>query len=180
MKAFLFTAAVVGFCGLLLWSITGAEKAEKTKKPADGTFDERQRLARAQSGHRAFEVLALYLVADFLLADSGRVWAQPGADAVVGACLAATVFGIEAVRRDAYFSIGESVKKRMIWLVLYGALFTANTVLCVRRGQLIENGLLTRRAIYPAVSIWYLAILAAVVVKLLRAKREDAEEGDGA
>lgn len=172
----ILTASIIGVSALLLWGVTRSEKAEREKKPTDGKFDERQALARGRAGHTAFVVLIFYLLADYLLAVGGHVWAKPGTDAIVGIFLASTVFTVEAVRRDAYFSMGENVKKSMIWFVLYGLLFSANAVLCVRRGQLIEDGLLTGKVIYIGMSVESIVTLAALVVKALRAKREDAED----
>lgn len=176
MKPLIFTAIIVGVCALLLWGITRSEKAEREKKPNDGTFDERQLLARARAAESALSVLVVYLFADFLAAETGHVWAEPGADAMLGLCLALTVFSVEAVHRDAYFAIGENLKNTSIWFSLYGLLFTANAVLYLARGQLIENGLLTRKVMYAGLSVQYIATLAAVAARLLRAKREDAEE----
>ncbi len=105
MKPLIFTAILVVVCGGLLWAVRRAEKAERNKKPNDGTFDERQALARGRAA--------------------------------------------------------------------------ANAVLYLCRGQLIENGLLTRKVIYVGLSAQYIATLIAVALRSLRAKREDAEDGEG-
>ena len=180
MKAILFATAMIGVCALLLWAMTHSEKAAEKKREHDGEFDERQLFARARAAENALSVLTVYLGAVFIAAEFGHVWAEPGADAMLGICLAVTVFSVEAVLRDAYFAIGENLKNKPLWFSVYGLLFTANAVLCLCRGELIENGLLTRKVMYVGLSVQYIATLIAVALRWLRAKREDAEDGDGA
>lgn len=185
MKVLLFAVIIIAVCALLLWDIAGAEKAVRERKPNEGTYDERQMLARGRAESHALTALLLYLFADYLVSDQlGRSWAAPGIDAIIGAYFGLTVFTVESIFRGAYFRLGMNIKKHFGWMLVSGAASLGTLVWLLYKGSLIENGVVTQEAFYVSVFLCYVVIAAAAAIWMYREKRaaveDDEDDGGGA
>ena len=145
-------------------------------KNCDRKYDERQLLARGRAYKHGFIVLLLYCVAAGI-ADMYLEYAYISTVALIGVFLSVTVFVIECVFTDAYFAVGQKPRS---WLVLSGFVAAMNLWIFaynIAEGQpLIENGVLTYYVINLVCGVMFLAIFAAIVVKLLRDRAGERSE----
>lgn len=157
------------------------------KEPIDKKFDERQLAARGKASSHALTALVIYLAADYLLCNHmGRSWAAPGVDAFLGLYFGAVVFSVECICRDAYFKVGENIRKHLWWMWLSAAVFVILIVLTLAlppRKIFFSDGLVTSDAIFPAMMVYYIVMTITItwrVFAVRREEREDAADGDGA
>lgn len=146
------------------------------RKILDMQFDERQERARGKAFQYGFFTLLIsayvYGISDLLL---GK-WC----DVLTGVtlCVAAGlgVFAVTCILRDAYLSLREKPRTIMIMFALlsivnlgFGAMYHVSP-------GLVENGVLTFRAVNPIVGAMTLVILIVYIVNyLLQNRGEEAE-----
>lgn len=142
------------------------------KKVLDCTFDERQERARGQAFKYGFftligAMLAYSAVEQFL----GR-WCEPLAGAMLCMCAGMGVFAVVCILKDAYLSLKE--KPRTV-MTLFAVISAANLVLggvYLVDGTLVEDGVLTFRAVNLMAGITMLLILAVYLVNHILRERE--------
>ena len=146
------------------------------KKVLDMHFDERQELARGKAFQYGFFTLLgasyVYGVSDMLL---GR-WCDVPAGVTLCAALALCVFAITCILKDAYLSLREKPRTIMTMFALISAVNLGLGGMYACSGDLMENGVLTFRAVNPILGFAILVILIVYIVNhLLRSREEEAE-----
>lgn len=168
MRSFSIIIAVsLGVVALLAWR--GTEKAN------EGKYDERQLIARGKAGLHAYLALSAYLLASYVAGADGA-WAEPSAEAAIGLYVGLGVFIVECIRCDAYFTVDQNAKSYAIVCAVCALAFGLLAIRRLRAGEMLADGLVTIKALTLVVAVWGLAISAAIVLRLWRAKREDEED----
>ena len=145
------------------------------KKVLDCTFDERQERARGV----AFRYGFFTLMGSVFLYGASELALGRWCDAMAGGCLciavSITVFAVICILKDAYLSLRERPWK-IIVLFLALSLFNLGlgTVQLLRRG-LLEDGVLSFRAVNLICGVMTLVILAVYLVNFSLERREEAE-----
>ena len=143
------------------------------KRRQDQNYDERQMAARGVAYRLSYTTLVGALMADVLVQSLYGPWTERGVDLFLGIFLSVLVFILACVRHDAYFSLRQ---KPGTYLVLFAAVILAqipNTVLHLRDGTMIVDGLLTWEALSPACIVLFLAAEVAVWRQSRHAPEED-------
>ena len=146
------------------------------KKVLDCHFDERQERARGKAFQYGFFTLLIaayaYGVSDVLL---GR-WCDVLTGVTLCIALALCVFAVTCILKDAYLSLREKPRTVMTMFVLISAVNLGFGVLYALSGDLVEDGVLTFRAVNPIIGAAVLVILIVYIVNyLLRPRDEEAE-----
>lgn len=146
------------------------------KKVLDMHFDERQELARGKAFQYGFFTLMIsayvYGVSDMVL---GR-WCDVVAGITLCVALALCVFAITCILKDAYLSLREKPRVVMTMFALLTVVNLGFGVMYAYSGDLIEDGVLTFRAVNPIIGFATLVILIVYIVNhLLRSREEEAE-----
>ena len=145
------------------------------KKVLDMHFDERQERARGKAFQYGFFSLLValftYGLSDILLGH----WCDALAGVSFCAALVLCVFAITCILKDAYLSLREKPRQIMTMFLLLAAvnLGIGGVYLC--SGELVENGVLTFRAVNPIMGAAILVILLVYIVNYLLRDREEAE-----
>ncbi len=145
------------------------------KKVLDMHFDERQERARGKAYQYGFFTLLVclfaYGVSDLAL---GR-WC----DALVGVTICAAaglgVFAVTCILKDAYLSLREKPRQVMAMFALIAAVNLGLGVIYYISGSLVENGVLTFRAVNPILGAEVLIILIVYIADRLLRDRGEAE-----
>ena len=146
------------------------------KKILDMHFDERQERARGKAFQYGFFTLLAstyaYGISDVLF---GR-WC----DVLTGVtlCVAAglCVFAVTCILKDAYLSLREKPRTVMTMFALLSAVNLGFGGMYAVSGGLVENGVLTFRAVNPIIGFTTLVILIVYIVNYLLDSREEEAE----
>ena len=146
------------------------------KKVLDMHFDERQERARGKAFQYGFFTLLAstyaYGISDVLF---GR-WC----DVLTGVtlCVAAglCVFAVTCILKDAYLSLREKPRTVMTMFALLSAVNLGFGGMYAVSGGLVENGVLTFRAVNPIIGFTTLVILIVYIVNYLLDSREEETE----
>jgi len=146
------------------------------KKVLDCHFDERQERARGKAFQYGFFTLLIaayaYGISDVLL---GR-WCDVLTGVTLCIALALCVFAVTCILKDAYLSLRERPRQVMTMFALLSALNLGVGVMQGLHGDLMEDGVLTIRAVNPIIGFATLVILIVYIVKyFLRNREEEAE-----
>ena len=146
------------------------------KKVLDMHFDERQERARGKAFQYGFFTLLIaayaYGVSDVLL---GR-WCDVLTGVTLCIALALCVFAVTCILKDAYLSLREKPRTVMTMFALISAMNLGFGVMYALSGGLVEDGVLTFRAVNPVIGFVTLVILIVYIVNhLLRSREEEAE-----
>lgn len=145
------------------------------KKVLDMTFDERQERARGKAFQYAFFTLAGCIVVYGLLDSVGFRWCDTLTGCIICLCMGLTVFAITCILNDAYLSLKEQPGKVMTTLVVIGFANLVIGATYLMHGKLVEDGILTIRAVNLICGIMVLVVLVVYAVNCLLAQREEAE-----
>lgn len=164
-------------CGALAGVLVGLlfVALMKHKRVIDCHYDERQELARGQAFKYAFFTLAaLSAVYGFL--DTVLVLPM---DTLAGVflcfCLAMVVFAVVCIRKEAYLSLYEKPGKVMVLFSGLAAFNIGVGAMYLLEGSMVEDGVLTFRAVSPMLGVMLLVIMVIYAVHLAGRKEEDAE-----
>lgn len=146
------------------------------KKVLDMHFDERQERARGKAFQYGFFTLLLsayvYGISDVMF---GR-WC----DVLTGVtlCVAAGmgVFAVTCILKDAYLSLREKPRTVMTMFALLSILNLGFGAMYHVSPGLVENGVLTFRAVNPILGLTTLVILIVYIVNYLLRNREEGAE----
>ena len=146
------------------------------KKILDMHFDERQERARGKAFQYGFFTLMIsvyvYGVSDLIFGP----WCEVLAGATLCVAAGLCVFAITCILKDAYLSLREKPRTIMTMFALLSLINLGFGVMYGVSGGLVENGLLTFRAVNPIVGTATLVILIVYIVNyLLRSREEEAE-----
>ena len=144
------------------------------KKVLDMHFDERQELARGKAFQYAFMTLIacayLYGVSDVCI---GR-WCDVLTGVTICIALSIGVFAITCILKDAYLSLREKPGTIMTIFFLLAVMNLGLGGLYHHTGAIIENGVLTFRAVNPILGGTLLVILIVYIINfLLRDRKEE-------
>lgn len=159
---------IAGLAAVVLVCLLAGRKCRQ-----DQNYDERQMAARGVAYRLAYMTLVGALMADVLVQSLYGPWTERGVDLFLGIFLSVLVFILACVRHDAYFSLRQ---KPGTYLALFAAVILAqipNTVLHLRDGTMIVDGLLTWEALSPACIVLFLAAEVAVWRQSRHAPEED-------
>ena len=146
------------------------------KKVLDMHFDERQERARGKAFQYGFFTLLIaayaYGVSDVLL---GR-WCDVLTGVTLCIALALCVFAVTCILKDAYLSLREKPRTVMTMFALLSTINLGFGGMYALSGDLVEDGVLTFRAVNPIIGAAVLVILIVYIVNyLLRPRDEEAE-----
>ena len=146
------------------------------KKVLDMHFDERQERARGKAFQYGFFTL---MIAVYAYGTSevifGR-WCDVLTGVTICVALALCVFAITCILKDAYLSLREKPRVVMTMFALLTLVNLGFGVMYAYSGDLIEDGVLTFRAVNPIIGFATLVILIVYIVNhLLRSREEEAE-----
>ena len=146
------------------------------KKVLDMHFDERQELARGKAFQYGFFSLLItsyvYAISDMIL---GR-WCDVPAGITLCLAVSLCVFAITCILKDAYLSLREKPRTVMTMFALMSLINLGFGVMQGVSGDLVEDGVLTFRAMNPIIGTATLVILVVYIVNhLLRSREEEAE-----
>ena len=146
------------------------------KKVLDMHFDERQERARGKAFQYGFFTLLIaayaYGISDVLL---GR-WCDVLTGVTLCIALALCVFAVTCILKDAYLSLREKPRTVMTMFALLAAINLGFGAMYAVSGDLVEDGVLTFRAVNPIIGAAVLVILIVYIVNyLLRPRDEEAE-----
>lgn len=146
------------------------------KKVLDMHFDERQELARGKAFQYGFFTL---MIAAYVYGTSDVIFGR-WCDVLTGVtiCIAAgiCVFAVTCILKDAYLSLREKPRTVMTMFALLTAVNLGFGAMYAYSGDLVEDGVLTFRAVNPIIGFATLVILVVYIVNhLLRCREEEAE-----
>ena len=146
------------------------------KKVLDMHFDERQERARGKAFQYGFFTLLIaayaYGISDVLL---GR-WCDVLTGETLCIALALCVFAVTCILKDAYLSLREKPRTVMTMFALLSTINLGFGGMYALSGDLVEDGVLTFRAVNPIIGAAVLVILIVYIVNyLLRPRDEEAE-----
>lgn len=146
------------------------------KKVLDMHFDERQERARGKAFQYGFFTLIIAIYA-YGLSDVmfGR-WCDVLTGVTICLAVGLCVFAITCILKDAYLSLREKPRTVMTMFALISAVNLGFGGMYAFSGDLLENGVLTFRAVNPILGLATLVILVVYIVNyLLRDQGEEAE-----
>lgn len=145
------------------------------KKVLDMHFDERQELARGKAFQYSFLTLAVCLYAYGVTELAVGHWCDVLAGVTL--CLACSmgVFAVTCICQDAYLSLREKPMQIISMLALLSAVNLGIGAMYLLNGALVEDGVLTYRAVNPIVGALTLFIL---IVYLVRTRLRRNGEGE--
>lgn len=145
------------------------------KKVLDMHFDERQELARGKAFQYGFFTLLAaayaYGVSDVVL---GR-WCDVLTGVSICIALSVCVFAVACILKDAYLSLQERPRAVMTLFALLSAVNLGLGGMYAASGDLMQDGVLTFRAVNPIFGAATLVILVVYIVNHLLRDREEAE-----
>lgn len=146
------------------------------KKVLDMHFDERQERARGKAFQYGFFTLIItiyaYGVSDVMF---GR-WCDVLTGGAICLAISLCVFAVTCILKDAYLSLREKPRTVMTMFALISAVNLGLGGMYAFSGDLLENGVLTFRAVNPILGLATLVILVVYIVNyLLRSREEEAE-----
>ena len=145
------------------------------KKVLDMHFDERQELARGKAFQYGFFTLLAaayaYGISDVVL---GR-WCDVLTGVSICIALSVCVFAVACILKDAYLRLQERPRAVMTLFALLSAVNLGLGGLYAASGDLMQDGVLTFRAVNPIFGAATLVILVVYIVNYLLRDREEAE-----
>lgn len=146
------------------------------KKVLDMHFDERQERARGKAFQYGFFTLLVttyaYGLSDMVL---GR-WCDVLAGVTICLAVSLCVFAVTCILKDAYLSLREKPRTVMTMFALLSTINLGFGGMYALSGDLVEDGVLTFRAVNPIIGAAILVILIVYIVNyLLRPRDEEAE-----
>ncbi len=165
-----FVGCIVG-----LLASAGVIAYQFRKKVLGMQFDERQERARGKAYQYGFFTLLvclfIYAVSDMALVR----WCDTMAGVTVCAAAGMGVFAVTCILKDAYLSLRERPRQVMAAFALLAAADLSLGAAYYVSGELVEDGVLTFRAMYPILGFEALVILVVYIVHHLLRDREEAE-----
>lgn len=145
------------------------------KKVLSMEFDERQELARGKAATYGFFTLMIslyvYAVSEMVF---GR-WCDAMAGVTLCIAVAISVFAIACILKDAYLSLKEKPRQIMTMFTIIAVLNLGLGGAYLFSGDLVEDRILTFRAVNPVVGLMTLVVLIVYIVNFLLRGREEAE-----
>ncbi|MBE6996205.1 MAG: hypothetical protein E7429_05725 [Ruminococcaceae bacterium] len=145
------------------------------KKVIDMTFDERQELARGKAYQYGFFTLMgclfFYGLTDTFLG----TWCDTLTGCTLCICVALTVFAVTCIRKDAYLSLKEKPAAVMTLFAIIAVVNLALGGVYIASGDLVQNGILTFRAVNPIIGSMAFLILLVYLVNYVLERGEGAE-----
>ena len=149
---------------------------QKRRGVTPGDYDERQQLPRGAAAQRAYLTLLLLLCVNGIVSGVLSVhWAKPGVDCFLCMFASVTVFVVECIRRDAYFTVSQTPRSGIRIFAIVTLCQVPATIMHALDGAFIEGGQLTISAIYPACMVVFATVLIAILLKRRSDKEEDEE-----
>jgi len=145
------------------------------KRVLDCTFDERQERARGQAFKYGFFTLAVAVVVYGAAEQFIGRWCEPLAGAMLCVCAGVGVFAAICILKDAYISLKEKPRKVMTLFAVLSVVNLGFGGVVWADGSLVENGVLTFRAVNPIVGLLTLVILVVYLVNYVLRNRGEAE-----
>ncbi len=165
------TLTLFAVLALLLKKRGVTEAAEK--------YDERQRLARGTAFGAAFWVLVAYDLLSMVLTGCFEIrWGDEVGQPFVGVLIAATVFAMVCIAKDAYVSLRKSPREVIVMTSVIGGVNLLLGVMRIVEGEFLKDGLLGVYSINLCCAVALFAILAFYVANYFREKRAAGETGE--
>ena len=144
-------------------------------KKQNGTraeFDERQRQIRGEIFQHAFiAVIAWNLLYWAITLVVDHPFMVDGLSGLVGVFVGVVVLGVESVLRDAFFSASSRPKS---YVFLYIAVLLCQVPSAIINWpEMVQNGVLTYKAMPMVCAVTFLLVLLALVVKLTRREPDE-------
>lgn len=148
------------------------------KKKGPCKYDERQLLARGKAYRAAFWTLVAYsLLNGLLFVGTGIRWADEMTVPFIGVCLAATVYAVICILKDAYFSI---MDRPGFYYGLFGLIMAGNlatfTLAAAKKTSYSTDGMLNFRCMNLVVVAVFAVIMITMAAKQLHDKKNAESE----
>lgn len=163
-------AFILGLAVSLL--VIGGLNAYLRRRGQEKEFDERQMLIRGRAFQYGFFAMLLFnTVYTLLVLD--RPLMVDGLSGLLSMFFGLMVFAVACIRRDAMFAVGKKPRTYvLIWVVTVLAQIPVSAK-NLAEGRVMENGLLTFHALPLASAACFMVILAATLLKLLSAEKDE-------
>ena len=167
-------AVIIGMVFLAVFAVLVILK----NRYSESRYDERQLSARNNAYKYSFFVLLFYIILCAVLDVCEIKWAQTSIQMLIGLLLSVVVLTVICIIKDAYF--GVSGKLNVVYVLILLAVAVLNGCEFISGIQndeiLIDNGELSM-GIFPALlSIVFLAISVAIMVKYTVNKKHTEDE----
>ena len=147
--------------------------SHKYRRSSD--YDERQQLVRGNGYRCAFSAMILFeAFYAILLLFLDRPLMADGVSALCAVFIGITVFAVYCIRRDAFKTARNPARTRY-YVILFTAVVVINginSVLSLRDGDLVRDGLLQM----PVTALFCTATFLSVLIALIQKARLDATE----
>ena len=167
-----FLIAVLVF--LILIPVILYRRDQRLKGNCD--FDERQELLRGKAYQHAFLTVGGYTALySMLVLFSERQFMEDGVSTLIAFFLGITVFAVECIWRDAFFTARNRPVAYVILIALNVVLQGVSGVEKLQKGLVVRNGLLTMDCVQLLCGVTFLVILLALGAKWLAVRGEERE-----
>lgn len=161
-------------CGILVGALVGLllVRLMFKYKLLDKTFDERQELARGKAFKCAFFTLLVSLYVYAIVDDCVGRWCDTLVGVTICMAVSLLVFAVICINKDAYLSLRERPRQVMVLFALLGIFNLGLGGIYLSQGELIEEGILTLRAVNPIVGAMSLVILVVYMINFALREKE--------
>ena len=146
----------------------------RKKKPV---YDERQMLARNAAYKRAFGTLVLCCMICGILDIFEIKWATVYVQMYLSIFISLGVFAVQCIVKDAYSALNESKNRTLYILLAVGALNLVVFIVNLIGGKpLLTDGMLNEQVIQLFISLLFLVVCSAILIKNRLDRKEEANE----
>lgn len=176
------TATLLGIVtGLIVGILIYFIAIKATKKYRFGNkpdYDERQKTEQGKAYKVGFFSMMLYsaIAGACELCMENGLPIDPGFSAFLSLFIGAFSFATYAIFHNSYISINENPIRTKIIFIVIGTINLISSAVNIANGELIEDGILSFRAVNLACGILMLALVAEILIKERLDKREENEE----
>lgn len=159
---------VVAVIVIAIRKLTGAKQCK---------YDERQKLAQGKAYKIAYAVLLAYLVGastfDMML---GIRWCDEFTFVMIGVMASIFVYACVCIWNDAYVNINQSPRTIVLILLGVGLIKLGISIMNLRHGVWVENGMLTPMVTNPMCAAMLLLVVLVFAIKQFVDKRRRQDE----
>lgn len=150
----------------------------RKKKKGEGSqcrYDERQIAARGKAYKAGFFATLIYMSVYGVLSVLNVQWCTAPVGVFLGCFFGIGVFICECIFSDAYFAVNQKPRVYLVLFTVVAVMQLINGAAAIKRGDIVENGLLTVESLSLACGVLFVVVLVAVAMKSAQIKREEQE-----
>ena len=139
-------------------------------------FDERQNFIRGKIFYHMYIILAILLLLNAFLTDSGIAWADGFCSSIIILMTATAIGSVEAIVRGVYFVNPRRIVISVIMTLCGIMLIIATFVQFIDGDTVLSNGQLTQEGFFLIMSILFSVIGISGIIKTIYDKFNKSEE----